>query len=111
EPASRPRASSGNFHLPKAAKRPGLTQALCVGTVVLGNSGWNLLTLRTDTSNGTHVTADPGWPPGHHLSSAFGYWPRHPNLSRLKITRVAALRFNPGAHNNSFKPTPLRGAA
>ena len=28
EPASRPRASSDNFHLPKAAKRPGLTQAL-----------------------------------------------------------------------------------
>src|SRR6187551_2163005 len=28
EPASRPRASTIEFHLPKAAKRPGLTQAL-----------------------------------------------------------------------------------
>ena len=28
EPASRPRASSCKFHLPKAANRPGLTQAL-----------------------------------------------------------------------------------
>ncbi len=33
EPASRPRASSRKFHLPKAAKRPGLTQALgCLET-------------------------------------------------------------------------------
>ena len=30
EPASRPRASSCKFHLPKAAKRPGLTQALAI---------------------------------------------------------------------------------
>ena len=32
-----------------------------------------------------------------------------PVRSRLKITRVAGLRFTTPLHNSSFKPTPLRG--
>ena len=48
------------------------------------------------------------WPP---TVLTFVTRPSHPDLRGLKIASARLLRLLHQAHNNSFKPTPLRGAA